>query len=169
MEIAFANYLDSIEPGDYGDLRELIVTRMSQEIEASLMSFPHSLTAQERHDKYGGKIRELVYGLGEYFSSSILSVIFEDEEVADSLQVRFKGRRDIRLNIYFDDPQQLIFDNDVDERKGMVVDNEDEAYLSFLFDRERYVDYGPLQTIVKELKTVLSNGVPSPTITQITL
>lgn len=169
MEIVFSNYLDSIGPGYFGDLRELLLTRVSQAIEASLMSYTHPSTAQERHDKYGGKVRELVYGLGEDYCSSILSVVFEDKEVADSLQVRFKGRKDIRLNIYFDDPQQLLFDNEDEERKGMMVDNEDEAYLSYLFDKERYVDFGPLHTIVKELKTILSNGVPRPTITPITL
>lgn len=169
MEFLFSNYLDSFGPDSINDFRELMITRVSQEIEASLMSYHHPSSPQVRHDKYGGKIRELVDGLGEHLCSCILSVTFEDPNVVDSLQVRFKGRRDIRLNIYFDDPEQLIFNHEEEMAEAMKVDNEDEAYLSYLSAKERYIEFGTLQAMIKELKTVLSNGLPEPIITKISL
>lgn len=169
MEIVFSNYTDSIGVGAFNDIRDLLITRVSQEIEASLISCKHPSSPQARSAKYGGKIRELVNGLGESFCSCIFSVIFEDQEVADSLQVRFKGRKDIRLNIYFDDPEQLIFDHEGGLGSVMTVDNEDEAYLSYISAKERYIEFGTLQAMIKELKKILTHGVSEPNITEISL
>lgn len=169
MRIEFSNYFDTIGGGSFSDFSELIVTRVSQEIEAALMTYTHPSSAQVRHDKYGEKIRELVSGLGETLCSSILSVIFENEEIGDSLQVRFKGRRDIRLNIYFDPPEKLLFDNEVGSHNSMTIMNEDEAYLSYISSKQRFVEFGTLETVIKELKAVLADGLSSSPYTQVVL
>ena len=168
MKTVFSNYFDSLSD-NLTDYQELMITRVSEEIEASLMAREHPSSLQIRHEKYGKKIRELIDGLGEELCYSVLTVIFEDEEAGDSLQVRFKGRSDIRLNIYFDAPELLYFDSEDQPNERMLIDNEDEAYLSYIKAKQRYVEFGTLQTVIEELKTILSDGLSLPLVTPITL
>ena len=168
MKTVFSNYFDSF--GDSKtDFQKLMITVVSEEMESSLMACEHPSSLQIRHEKYGEKIRELINGLGAELCYSVHTVVFEDEESGDSLQVRFKGRRDLRLNIYFDAPEKLYFDNDGQPNDGMLIDNEDEAYLSYFIDKQRYVEFGTLRTVIKALKNILSDGLSLPVASKITL
>lgn len=154
---------------DFVGFDELLVSRVAQELESVLFSSQQCPRLQTNRRKYGGKIGELVTGLGSDYCSFIERVSFEPEEDEDSLLIRFKSRKDIRLNIYFDKIEELIFDNETETKNIVPIQNEDEAYLSYISNMQRKVAFGTMKMIVEELREVLSDGIPNPFATQIRL
>jgi len=167
MDYYLSNLPVSEKSDDFAGFDELLVIRVAQELEATLFSTPRYTRMQVNQKKYGGKIGELVSGLGSEYCSFIERVSFEPDEDEDSLLIRFKSRKDIRLNIYFDEIDELIFDNEKGSKSPMP--NEDEAYLSYLSNKQRQVAFGTMKRIVEELREILSDGIPSPFAAQIRL
>lgn len=169
MDFYISNLPELESKDDFAGFDELLVSRVAQEIEANLFSLPSHTRRQASRIKYGGKIGELVTGLGPEYCSFIERVSFEPDDDDDSLLVRFKSRKDIRLNIYFDEIEELFFDNEPGTKNSMPIPDEDEVYLSYVSNKQRQVAFGTMEKVVKELREILSDGIPNPFAAQIRL
>lgn len=135
-------FLDSNKSNDITDLiqlrtESLVLRWISKEMQLFLKS--DNQYSEEKLYAATKKLSRFLYGLGELFERSQLSIHIDDF-IEDSIVLRFKRECDIRVNIYFN--EDLEYESE-------------ECYLSFRQNGKRIVEANNINNITKFLKKLL--------------
>lgn len=97
------------------------------------------------------KVKELIDGLGTLLDIREDDIVRLDGNMTDCVEIRFKSRKDIKVNLYVEEKPHLF--------EGLVEPeyDEDEMYFTYKKDNRRRIMHGTMEKMITELKAVLND------------
>lgn len=97
------------------------------------------------------KVKSLIDGLGTLLDIREDDIVRLDGNMTDCVELRFKARKDIKVNLYVEEKPQLF--------KELVESeyDDDEMYFTYKKDNRRRIMHGTMEKMITELKAVLND------------
>ncbi len=97
------------------------------------------------------KVKELIDGLGTLLDIREDDIVRLDGNMADCVEIRFKARKDIKVNLYVEERQNMY--------EGILEPefDTDEMYFTYKKNNCRRIMHGTMEKMIAELKLVLND------------